>query len=180
MNDENLEELYENLADLDDEEWYDSEDDAVEDDEYDDEDNIAEDPGNDENWWHGDEDDVSVIIATNDQEPVEESDIIEQVTLETIDYRETTEIESATTGRELFDAIADLFEKCMVSNKYGETCDVEFVTKSEFDALPDEDKYQPKNEEWYESTDDDQEDDDIDLTVESKPNKVYFIVDAYD
>lgn len=178
MNDENLEELYENLADLDDEEWYDSEDDAVEDDEYDDEDNIAEDPGNDENWWHGDSANETVIINNSGSD-----DDVEQVILEPterINYTKTTPIESAITGRELFDAIADLFEQHLSFNEFSKSCDVEFITKNEFDSLPDEDKYPPQNEGWYEPTaDDSDEDDSIDLSGEDKPNKVYFIMDAY-
>ena len=191
--DENLEELYDNLADPDDEEYYDSEDDEVEDEEYDEEDNIAEDPGDDEDWWHSGEDEVNEVIVNESSESGDETepnegqeydDSIAQTVfepVETITYTQTTEIESATTGRELFDAVADLLERFLNAKGSGRhSCDISFVTKSEFDSIPDEYKYLPENADWYEQTGDDDDDDVIDLSGDEKVPNVYFIVDAYD
>lgn len=186
--DENLEELYDNLADPDDEEYYDSEDDEVEYEEYDEEDNIAEDPGDDEDWWHSGEDDVNEVILedtsdTNDSTNIDFDSVAETTfePIETVTYDQTTEIESATTGRELFDAIADLLEYYFnVKTSKRLPCNISFITKSEFDEVPDEDKYLPENADWYEQTGDDDDDDSIDLSGDEKVPNVYFIVDAYD
>lgn len=205
--DENLEELYENLAYLDDEEYFDDDDDTDEDID-DEEDNIAEDPGDDEDWWHSGEDDTIEIVdmssidkdeadEPDDPDQPVEPDIPEETEeyddnsmaetinepIDSIEYNPAIEIESATTGRELFDAIADTIETLYDNLTFGGLrCNIVFVSTSEFESLPYENKYPSENDddEYDETPDDEQnedEDENYNVSSLSDLNTVYFIYD---
>ena len=196
MDDENLEELYENLADPDDEE--DEDEEEIDDEEYDEDDNIAEDPGDDDDWWHKDEEDTIEIVDVSDEEDepdepdnpdsdeYDDDDVSEttEMRIEDIEFTPTYEIASATTGEELLNAIADVIEDFYTKISFGGIkCNIEFVSSSEFESIPYEDKYPSteQNDNEYEETTDDEEDDgdDEDYAINplSSSNTVYFIYD---
>ena len=175
--DENLEELYDNLADLDDEEYYDSEDDEVEDEEYDEEDNIAEDPGDDENWWENNIDDNAITEQREDEDLEQYSykpDEIEQAI--------TAPIGHATTGDELVSSIADTLQNAYdLLTFYGSKCEILFVSTSEFEALPDEEKHPSSAPDGdYDDVPSDEESDTDNMDGVGQffgSNKIYFIYD---
>lgn len=182
MDNNNLDDLYDNLVDLDNEEEGDNPEDEQYD-EDDEEDCIAEDPGDDDNWWHGDKDQTTEVISDSESSIPSDDDSIAQTTdepIESIDYRDTTEIEAALTGEELFHAIADLFERILYYREAGgKGCSFIFLTKDEFDNIPEEDKVTIQDENWFEPTGDDYDDeDDIDLSDSSALNKIFFITDS--
>lgn len=195
MDDENLNELYENLADPDDEEDFEEDEIDEEEDLDDEEDNIVEDSGDDDDWWHRDEDESVEIVDVVDDESEEpddteydyDEDVSDAQTVviddESIDYNPTTEIGSATTGKELLDAIADALEDMHEKLTFGGMrCNIQFISTSEFEALPYEDKYPSDlDDDEYEETSGDEEDEDEDEEHTIRPlsdsNTVYFIYD---